>query len=58
MKQENRRAPRHPLIASAELIDIRTDARLKVRTSDVSTVGCYLDTMSTLPEDTEVRLNN
>lgn len=56
MKQENRRAPRHPLIASAELVDVSTDARFKVRTSDVSTVGCYLDTMSTLPAGTEVRL--
>lgn len=56
MTQENRRAPRRPLIASAELIDVRTDARLKARTSDVSTVGCYLDTMSTLPVDTEVQL--
>jgi len=56
MTQENRRAPRHPLIASAELIDVRTEARLKARTSDVSTVGCYLDTMSTLPAGTEVQL--
>lgn len=56
MTQENRRAPRRALIASAELIDIRTNARFKVRTSDVSIVGCYLDTMSTLPAGTEVRL--
>jgi PilZ domain-containing protein len=56
MTQENRRAPRRPLIASAELIDIRTEARLKARTSDVSTVGCYLDTMTTLPAGTGVWL--
>ena len=56
MTPENRRAPRSPLIASAELVDVQTGARLKARTSDVSTVGCYLDTMTTLPEGTEVRL--
>lgn len=33
-----------------------TDARLKARTSDVSAVGCYLDTMTTLPVGTEVRV--
>jgi len=56
MAQEHRRAARRTLIASAELIDVRTEARLKARTSDVSTVGCYLDTMTTLPAGTEVRL--
>lgn len=56
MTEEKRGARRHPLTASAELIDVETDARLKARTSDVSTVGCYLDTMSTLPAGTEVRV--
>src|SRR5215469_11235213 len=56
MTQENRRAPRQQLIASAELIDVRSDARMKARTSDMSVFGCYLDTMSTLPPGTDVKL--
>lgn len=56
LTQENRRAPRQSLIASAELIDVQTNARLKARTCDMSTVGCYLDTMTILPAGTEVRL--
>ncbi|HEX5423711.1 MAG TPA: PilZ domain-containing protein [Candidatus Acidoferrales bacterium] len=56
MTQEDRRSPRCPLIASVELIDVQTNARFKTRTSDVSVVGCYLDTMSPLPVGTEVRL--
>ena len=56
MTQEKRHATRRPLIASAELIDVGTDARLKARTSDMSAMGCYLDTMTTLPAGTEVRV--
>lgn len=56
MTQQNRRSPKCPLTASVELIDVQTNARFKTRTSDVSVVGCYLDTMSPLPLGTKVRL--
>jgi hypothetical protein len=57
MAPERRRAPRVPLIASAEVVEPQTNARLKARISDLSLVGCYLDTTNCLPVGTEVRLH-
>ena len=57
MAHERRRAPRCPLIASAEVIELQTNTRLKARISDLSLVGCYLDMTNTFPAGTEIRLN-
>ena|SRR5215469_8521587 len=54
MTAERRRAPRCPLIASAEVVEVQTNSRLKARISDLSLVGCYLDTTNSLPAGTEV----
>lgn len=54
MTIERRRAPRQQLIASAEVIELQTNTRLKARTLDMSLVGCYLDVASPLPAGTEV----
>ena len=54
MTSERRRAPRCPLIASAEVIEVQTKTRLRARISDLSIVGCYLDTTNSLPAGTEV----
>lgn len=35
---------------------MKTNTRLKARTSDLSVVGCYLDTTNSLPIGTEVRV--
>ena len=56
MTTERRRAPRQPLIASAEVIELQTNTRLKTRTLDISLVGCYLDMTNPLPIGTEVRV--
>jgi hypothetical protein len=56
MTTERRRAPRQPLIASAEVIELQTNTRLKARTSDISLVGCYLDMTNPLPVGTEVKV--
>ena len=56
MSIERRRAPRVPLIASVEVNEPQTNARLKARISELSLVGCYLDTTNFLPVGTEVRL--
>jgi hypothetical protein len=53
---ERRRASRCPLIASAEVIELQTSTHLEARISDLSLVGCYLDTTNFLPIGTEVRL--
>ena len=56
MAHERRRAPRCPLIASVEVIELATDRHLRARISGLSLTGCYLDTTNFLRAGTEVRL--
>lgn len=55
-KNERRSAGRQPFIATTEVIDIHTGVGSPVRTADLSTGGCYIDTLNPLPLDTTVRL--
>ena len=48
--------PRVPLIASAEVIEVASGARLTARTSDLSRTGCYIDTLNPTPSKTVVRV--
>lgn len=56
MDQENRRAPRYPFIASAEVRTENTGSQLAARVSDISVTGCYVDTINPLMGGTSVRL--
>jgi hypothetical protein len=47
---EKRLTPRFPFVASAELIEEGSDARLACRVSELSLHGCYVDVLNTLPE--------
>lgn len=51
---EKRRTPRYPFIASAELIEQKTDVRIATRVSELSLHGCYLDMMNPFPQGTLV----
>lgn len=51
-----RGARRQPFIATTEVIDVRTGGRILARTADLSTAGCYIDTLNPLPLDSIVRL--
>lgn len=53
---ERRAEIRFPIIASADVFDVRSGTRLRGRTSDLSISGCYIDTLSPFPKDTTVRL--
>jgi hypothetical protein len=53
---EKRRTPRYPFVASAELIDIKSQSQLSTRVSDISLYGCYFDTISPFPEGTSILL--
>jgi hypothetical protein len=53
---QRRAVPRYSLIATAEVIEIATDARMSGRISEISRKGCYVDLLNTLPVDTAVRL--
>ena len=56
MAIELRRATRHPIVASVEIRELGTNIRVRAQTSDLSTLGCYVDTLNPLPTGTEVEL--
>ena len=56
MNNERRRAPRHQLVAEAEIVSPLSDVRLEARTSDVSLVGCFMNTKYALSPGTEIQL--
>ena len=56
MTIELRRATRYPIVASVEIREQRTDIRVRARASDLSTMGCYVDTLNPLSAGTDVEL--
>jgi hypothetical protein len=52
-----RRSPRFPFIAAAQVTETRTEAQLQARTSDISREGCYLDMLNPLPIGTVLKIN-
>ena len=54
MGSQRRRAPRYVFIASAELVEEKTDVRIASRVSELSLYGCYLDMMNPFPIGTLV----
>ncbi|MGC2330340.1 MAG: PilZ domain-containing protein [Candidatus Acidiferrales bacterium] len=51
-----RAVKRCPLVASAEVTDLGSDARLSARTSEIGLGGCYVDAFNPFPEETLVGL--
>lgn len=56
MSVERRRAPRYHLAAKAEIASASSPVRLTARTSDVSLLGCFMNTNYSLPAGTEIQL--
>lgn len=56
MDQIQRCEQRYPFIASAELLEENSGARMSSRISDLSLNGCYVDTVNPLPGGTPVHL--
>lgn len=56
MTNERRRATRYPLIAPVQIVELRTGVSISARTSDLSLVGCYLDTLNSLPPGAGIRV--
>jgi hypothetical protein len=52
VKKDLRRVPRYAFIATAELIEQKTDVRIATRVSELSLHGCYLDMMNPFPPET------
>ena len=56
MSIERRRAPRYPLAANAEIVSASSPVRVIAQTSDVSLLGCFMNTNYSLPPGTEIQL--
>jgi hypothetical protein len=54
MDKIQRRAERFPFIASAEVLAEKAGSRMSARISDLSVLGCYVDTINPLPDGTPV----
>jgi PilZ domain len=53
----NRRCgTRSAFVAPVEMVEMRTGSRIQARTSDLSSQGCYVDTLNPLPMGAAVRL--
>ena len=52
--RERRRDPRYSLVAEARITDVGSSTEIKLRTSDLSVTGCYLDTVSPLLNGTDI----
>lgn len=52
---ERRAVPRFHWIAEVEVIELKTHAKLRARTSEVSLMGCYIDTMNPFPAGSLVK---
>src|ERR1700722_11695655 len=53
---ERRRSPRYHLFADAEIVSPPSQVRLKARTSDLSLLGCFMNSNYTFPPGTEIQL--
>jgi hypothetical protein len=51
---ERRRSPRYPLVADAEIIDLRSGIQLHAKTSNVSLLGCFMHAERSLPTGTKI----
>jgi hypothetical protein len=54
---ERRGADRVPVCATAEIVELKSNARFTARTTDLSPGGCFVDTKVPLPIGTKVRVN-
>jgi hypothetical protein len=53
---ERRAGARFPFTAAASVYELRSQTRVAGRCSDLSTGGCYVDTLSTFPVSSAVRI--
>ena len=57
MESERRREQRYSFVAAAEVTVSESNVSLKARTSDLSSNGCYLDTVNPLPQGAVVTVH-
>jgi c-di-GMP-binding flagellar brake protein YcgR len=54
LEHQRRRAPRYPFSATAEVLDVMDDSRIRSQVRDLSSGGCYIETADPLPPGTNV----
>jgi len=52
--RQRRQTPRYPCVASAVAVDVKSQARITGRTSELGHCGCYVDTISPFVAGTQV----
>jgi PilZ domain len=52
--EERRRTVRYPFVATAELIDEKSQTQLSARVTELSLYGCYFDTLNPFPASTVI----
>jgi hypothetical protein len=53
-KEDRRRTPRYPFVASAEVTENGSQTKLFARVTEISMNGCYLDMINPLPIGMEI----
>jgi len=54
--RERRKYPRYPFTATAEAVEMSSQARIQGRTSDLSLGGCYMDSISSFPVGSNIKI--
>ena len=55
-QKERRRDLRFPFTASVDAVEPQSKAKISGRTSDISSGGCYVDTISPFPVETVIKI--
>jgi len=56
MEQDRRRTPRYPFVATAEVFDTLSGAKIAARVGELSLYGCYIEMTNPLPEGTTIKV--
>jgi hypothetical protein len=56
MRTKERRVPRYPFYAAAEVIDTQSQTKMSARTSELSRHGCYIDMLNPFPLGMTVKI--
>jgi hypothetical protein len=56
MRTKERRVPRYPFYAAAEITETKSETKMSARTSELSRHGCYIDMLNPLPLGMSVKV--
>ena len=56
MPTKERRVPRYPFYAGAEITETKSETKMSARTSELSRHGCYIDMLNPFPLGMSVKV--